>query len=193
MANSTSYGSVRHIFGRHKPSNDIVNITTYDDGSDQYGPQKQTNRYTTLSNRRLDVNSSVASKEQTDNSELPDIHSLKDSVVLPNPNDQSVFNEDNTKLDREIELNKHYLEEQQHIENMERLKQIRNSVRSVDQFNPIKRKRLYQGIAIISNRELFIDIFKTKVKFYISCIELATKQPHMIELYLNQGKKLLHE
>ena len=76
---------------------------------------------------------------------------------------------------------------------MERLKKIRNSVRSVDKFSIVHRKKLYQGIVIISKKEFFIDIFMTKTKFYISAIELSVKKPYMIELYINQAKKLLKE
>ena len=52
---------------------------------------------------------------------------------------------------------------------------------------------MYTGIAIISKKEFFIEIFRTKTKFYISAIELSKKTPYMIELYINQGKKLLKE
>lgn len=166
------------LFGQHKPSDEIINITTYDDKS-ELASNPITNRYTTLSNRRLDVNSSAISKGYSDNSELPEITNLKDSVVIMPPHSQAM-----------LDTNR---EQDEFNQNMERLKRIRNSVRSVDQFNPIKRKRLYQGIVIISKQEFFIDIFKTKTKFYISAIELSSKTPHMVELYLNQGKKLLRE
>ena len=46
---------------------------------------------------------------------------------------------------------------------------------------------------IISKNEFFIDIFQTKTKFYISAIELGSKTPDMVELFLNQGKKLVKE
>jgi len=77
--------------------------------------------------------------------------------------------------------------------NLQKLKKIRNSVRSVERLNFMNKTRLYQGIIIISKKEFYIDIFKTKIKFYISAIELSTKTPYMIELYINQAKKILKE
>ena len=170
--------NLRQLFGKHKKSEEGWNITTYDDHSEIH-PHSQINRYTTLSShRRADLNTSMMSRHHSDNSELPDISTIKDSVFIPTPHSPSFVEQ----------IREEELEEIERQENMERLRRISESVRNVDQFYPIKRKRLYQGIVIISEREFFIDIFRTKVKFYISAIELATKMPYMIELYLNQGK-----
>lgn len=53
----------------------------------------------------------------------------------------------------------HEQEELEYKSNLEKLKRIRESVRSVDLHTTVKRKRLYQGIAIISQKEFYIDIF----------------------------------
>lgn len=166
------------MFTKPRQSEDQVNIGSHYDESDTETTSRMP-RYTTLSNRRGDVNTSVHSKDQSDISALPDIILQRDSVAATTRSGGRRHPQSQADLE--------------YLANMAKLTKIRNSVRSVDQFNPIKRKRLYQGIVIISKHEFFIDIFRTKTKFYISAIELGNKKPYMIELYLNQGKKLLKE
>mmetsp|Transcript_17971 Transcript_17971/g.15889 ORF Transcript_17971/g.15889 Transcript_17971/m.15889 type:complete len:111 (+) Transcript_17971:556-888(+) len=109
-------------------------------------------------------------------STLPDISLQKDentntyNSAYASPNNEEVLNQ-----------------------NKMRLIKIRNSVRSVERIGVVQRKRLYQGIVVISKKEFYIDIFMTKTKFYISAIELTNKTPHMIELYIPQAKNLLKE
>jgi hypothetical protein len=151
MANSTSYSSVRKIFGSHKLSENMHTIGHESDmGSiGNYGKNA-----------------------------LPDITFPKDSLSITN---------------RGYAYGADEIEELDYRSNLDRLKKIRNSVKSVDQNNLVRKKRLYQGIVVISEREFYIDIFKTKTKFYISAIDLSSKTPHMIELFINQGKKLIKE
>lgn len=181
-SNSTSYGSIRGLFGKSKASETTADLRTIynDDRSLDRPPHLP--RYTTLSNRRIDVNTSIVSRDPSEPSELPDIPISRDSVNLTQKDIAPVTLQDQDELD--------HLE---HLENMKKLKKIRNSVRSVDKFNPLPRKRLYNGIVIISQKEFFIDIFKTKAKCYISAIELSTKKPYMIELHSQVLKKLLKE
>jgi hypothetical protein len=51
------------------------------------------------------------------------------------------------------------------MNNYLKLKKIRKSLKTVEQSNIVRKKRLYQGIVIISGQEFFIDIFQTKTKF----------------------------
>lgn len=171
MANYTSYNSVRKIFGHPRQSDDMVNIhpVPHDNDTDS---ATRFDRYSAFSNN---MNSQLSNHRKNT---IPDVYLPKDSISITN---------------RDSAYEAHELEDLEYKSNLEKLKRIRNSVRSVDLHTTVKRKRLYQGIAIISQKEFYIDIFKTKTKFYISAIELAQKTPHMIELFINQGKKLIHE
>lgn len=107
---------------------------------------------------------------------LPELHvpSTSNSFIASEPNPCSAYDEHS-----------------EYQVNMKRLSKIRNSVKSVDKFQVIKKRRLYQGIVIISQKEFYLDMFLVKNKFIISAIELGKKKPYMIELYINQAKKLL--
>lgn len=125
--NSSSYGSVRKLFGKNKISEASVNISSINNDTSDADSIYRGPRYTAFSTKRVEGNWSAMSKDNLDASELPGISLPRDAITITHKGDtlpESILHWD----DKDSEYKR----------NLRKLNKIRNTVRSVDQFNPLK-------------------------------------------------------